>query len=85
MFLSFSFFHIIFRNRILTNQKHELVVSNCQRKCMNIWKFQCELYDKFFSKKTKAEALKMIVFYMSLLFFDQGRKSESLEERGNIM
>ena len=28
-----------FRNRMLTNQKHELVVSQCQRNCMNITKF----------------------------------------------
>ena len=28
-----------FRNRMLTNQKHELVISHCQRKCMNITKF----------------------------------------------
>ena len=29
-----SFFDKDFRNRILANQKHELVVSNCQRNCM---------------------------------------------------
>ena len=30
-----------FRNRILTNQKHELVVSNCQRNCMKKLKYRC--------------------------------------------
>ena len=40
--MKFVFYHFIsffdevsnFCNRILTNQKHELVVSNCQRNCM---------------------------------------------------
>ena len=34
---SFLFFDEVsnFRNRILTNQKHELVVSNCQWNCMD--------------------------------------------------
>ena len=37
-----SFFDEVsnFRNRILTNQKHELVVSNCQWNCMG--KYVCE-------------------------------------------
>ena len=30
-----------FRNRILTNQKHELVVSNCQQNCMKKLKYRC--------------------------------------------
>ena len=38
LFLSFSFFFFDevsnFRNRILTNQKRELVVSNCQLNCI---------------------------------------------------
>ena len=37
VFLSFSFLFLMesnFRNRILTNQKHELVVSNWQRNSM---------------------------------------------------
>ena len=36
VFLSFFFFDEVsnFRNRILTNQKRELVVSNCQLKCI---------------------------------------------------
>ena len=36
IFISFSDEVSNFRNRILTNQKRELVVSNCQRNCM-LW------------------------------------------------
>ena len=34
IFISFSDKVSNFRNRILTNQKRELVVSNCQRNCI---------------------------------------------------
>ena len=40
IFISF-FMESNFRNRILTNQKHELVVSNCQRNCMKKLKYRC--------------------------------------------
>lgn len=34
IFISFSYEVSYFRNRILTDQKHKLVFSNCQRNCM---------------------------------------------------
>ena len=42
-FVFMTFFYEVsnFRNRILTNQKHELVVSNCQRNCMKKLKYRC--------------------------------------------
>ena len=36
----------------------------------SILKFKCELYDKYFSKKTEVETLKMIDSYFLTILYD---------------
>ena len=67
IFISFSDKVSNFRNRVLTNQKRELVISNCQRNCMFrlIVLIQWSVLNKCYLFQNKIDYLDKIYFCFS--------------------